>query len=93
MANHLMAALRGQDLTWLLESEVYTSDGWMDSVVKTASHIYIFEFKINQTAAVALAQIRDKDYADKYALENKTIVKVGINFNTKRRTIDDWAVA
>ena len=42
------------------------------------------------TAAEAIEQINEKNYADKYALENKKIVGVGINFSTKKRTIDDW---
>jgi hypothetical protein len=39
-----------------------------------------------------LQQIHDKQYADKYALEKKQIIGVGINFNTKKKTVDDWAI-
>jgi hypothetical protein len=62
----------------------------MDAVVKTASHIYILEFKIDKTAAIALQQIKDKDYAAKFALEKKKMVAVGINFDTENKTINDW---
>jgi hypothetical protein len=88
---HALVHLHFRYLGWFLESEVHSSNGRMDAVVKTDTHIYILEFKINQTAAVALQQIHDKQYADKYALEKKQIIAVGINFNTKKKTVDDWA--
>jgi Predicted AAA-ATPase/PD-(D/E)XK nuclease superfamily len=73
-----------------VESEVHTSDGRMDAVSKTDTHIYIFEFKINKSAELAFQQILDKKYADKYRMENKTILGLGINFDTERRCIEDW---
>ena len=87
---HALVHLHFKYLGWLMESEVHTSDGRMDAVIKTNEYIYIFEFKIDTTAAEAIEQINEKNYADKYALENKKIVGVGINFSTKKRTIDDW---
>ena len=87
---HALVHLHFKYLGWLMESEVHTSDGRMDAVIKTNEYVYIFEFKIDMTAAEAIEQINEKNYADKYALENKKIVGVGINFSTKKRTIDDW---
>ena len=73
-----------------MDSEVCTSDGRMDAVVKTATHIYILEFKINKSAEVALQQIKDKAYPEKYLIENKEIVMIGINFDTRKKGIKDW---
>jgi hypothetical protein len=72
-----------------LESEVNTSNGRMDAVVTTDTHIYIFEFKIKKTAQEAFEQIITKQYADKYRMFNKTIVGIGINFDTANKCIDD----
>ena len=73
-----------------MDSEVCTSDGRMDAVVKTATHIYILEFKINKSAEIALQQIKDKAYPEKYLIENKEIVMIGINFDTRKKGIKDW---
>jgi hypothetical protein len=75
-----------------IESEVHTSNGRMDAVVKTETHIYIFEFKIKQTATIAFQQILDKKYADKYRMFNKTIIGIGINFDIENKCIDDWTM-
>ena len=73
-----------------MDSEVCTSDGRMDAVVKTATHIYILEFKINKSAEIALQQIKDKAYPEKYLIENKETVMIGINFDTRKKGIKDW---
>ncbi len=72
-----------------LESEVNTSNGRMDAVVTTTTHIYIFEFKMKQTAQEAFQQIITKQYADKYRMFNKIIVGIGINFDAVNKCIDD----
>ena len=87
---HALVHLHFRYLGLLMDSEVNTSDGRMDAVVKTPSHIYIIEFKLNQSAEKALQQIKDKDYAAKYTTENKPIVLVGINFNSRKKAIGSW---
>jgi hypothetical protein len=57
-----------------IKSEVHSYKGRADSVVETATHIYIFEFKFNRSAAEAMQQIKDNQYADKYQNAGKTIV-------------------
>jgi hypothetical protein len=73
-----------------LQSEVHMSRGRADTVVQTASHVYIFEFKFNKTAQQALDQIEQKSYAAKYKLSKKNIIGIGINFDEKTRQIDGW---
>jgi hypothetical protein len=90
---HSLVHLHFRYLGLFINSEVHTSDGRMDAVVQTDTHIFIIEFKLDESAAIALQQIKDKKYADKYALDNKTIVSIGINFNSTKKSIDDWAVA
>ena len=67
--------------------EVKTHDGRMDMVVDLPNDIYIVEFKLDRPAAEAMAQIKAKEYAGKYALSGKRITLVGISFSSEKRTI------
>jgi PD-(D/E)XK nuclease superfamily len=71
---------------------VHTTEGRADSVVFTHTHIFVFEFKINQTAEAALQQIINKHYAQKYENSGKTVVWIGANFDTKTKTMERWAM-
>jgi hypothetical protein len=73
-----------------IQSEVQTSDGRLDAVVQTATHVYIFEFKIDKSATEALDQIKNKDYAAKYHTTQKTIIGVGINFSSKTKGVEHF---
>ncbi len=75
-----------------IKSEVATARGYADSVVETPTHIYLFEFKHQSTAEAAMQQLLDKNYAQKYASVNKTIVGIGVNFDKKKRIIEGWEV-
>ncbi len=75
-----------------VDVEVHTSTGRVDVVMKTNKALYLFELKMNQSAEAALKQIDLKDYASKFALSGLPIVKVGINFDSERRTIADWVI-
>ena len=79
-----------QLLGMYLKSEVHSSKGRADSVVETATHVFIFEFKFNRSANEALKQIKDNKYADKYRADNKKIIGIGVNFVSKDREIDGW---
>jgi PD-(D/E)XK nuclease superfamily len=59
-------------------------------VVHTPTHIHILEFKIDQNAAAALQQIRNKGYAERFRADGKIIVCTGINFDTQRHCISEW---
>ena len=66
------------------------NNGRIDAVICDGDHVYIFEFKINQTAEIALDQIHDKEYFRKYQHSGRKIVLVGANFDTVSRQITDW---
>jgi PD-(D/E)XK nuclease superfamily len=89
---HALVHLHFRYLVLYLESEVHTSDGRMDAVVQTSSHVYIIEFKMNVAAQVALDQIKEKKYAEKYRLLNKSILGLGISFDTEKKQVKDWQV-
>ncbi|MFP4423132.1 MAG: AAA family ATPase [Desulfococcaceae bacterium] len=71
-------------------SEVLTCDGRIDLVVEFEDKVFILEFKCNQTADAALAQIREKGYAAPYRGTGKGVFLVGINFDTKLKNISEW---
>jgi Predicted AAA-ATPase/PD-(D/E)XK nuclease superfamily len=79
-------------LSMFIDSEVTTSFGRADSVVKTDTHIYIFEFKYNRSGKAAFEQITNNNYADKYRATGKTIVGIGVNFGHITRRINGWVL-
>lgn len=71
-------------------TEKVQSQGRVDCVVETPQHVYIFEFKLDGTAAEALQQIEEKGYAREYAADNRKLYKVGAVFSSETGTISDW---
>ena len=63
--------------------EQHTAKGRIDITLETADTIYVMELKFNKSAQEALDQINAKHYAQAFALKNKEIVKVGLNFSVK----------
>ena len=63
------------------QSEILTDKGRIDVAVSTKTHIFIFELKINSSADVALKQIKDRRYYERYRTIGKQIVLVGLAFN------------
>ena len=72
--------------------EVSSQEGRIDAVVETDTHIYIFEFKKNRKAAVAIEQMKDKNYAELYSLSKKQRVLVGVCFTMQSRGISDYLI-
>ena len=77
----------------VIEAESSTNIGRIDAVVKTDAHIFIFEFKLHGTAEEALAQIRDKRYAQPYLDDGRHIILVGATFDPATRNIEHWLTA
>ncbi len=73
-----------------VEVERHTTRGRMDIVMQTPDYVYVIELKINQTAAIALQQIEAKGYAQPFANDSRRLFKIGINFSTETKLIDDW---
>ena len=72
--------------------EYNTSNGRIDLVLKTDKFIYIMEFKLEGTAEEALQQINDKRYALPFEMDERKLLKIGINFSEKTRNIEKWVV-
>ena len=76
-----------------IRCEVHTAQGRADAILETDKFVYIFEFKLDKTAAEALAQIEEKGYALPYVADKRTIYKIGVNFDSAKRSLSEWAVA
>ncbi len=69
--------------------EERVSTGRIDLSVETDRYIYLFEFKINQSARKAMDQIRARRYWTKYLSSGKEIYLIGANFDSTTRSLDD----
>jgi hypothetical protein len=74
------------------EAEVRSARGAADVVIKTERYIYVIEIKINASANAALKQIDKKGYVTPFLASGKRVLKVGVRFSTKLRTLSDWRV-
>ncbi len=78
--------------TYLVLTEKQQSEGRADCIIETPEHVYIFEFKLDGTAAEALAQIETCGYARPYAADKRHLHKVGASFSSQTGTIEEWLV-
>ena len=74
-------------------AESMTNIGRIDAILEAGSNIYIIECKIDRSAQEALEQIDDMKYAEQYLLKAQNgfkVFKVGMNFSSKDRNIDEY---
>ncbi len=88
-----------------MQAEVIVKGGRVDAVVETEEHVYLFEFKKDQSPELAIEQIKQNQYFGKYLCPpmspqfggkkgGKTIHLIGVRFSLEERGIDaekDWA--
>ena len=86
---YLLAILLGKYVD--CERQIY--DGRIDLCIKTEQYIYLFEFKRDDTAEAALAQIDTKDYALPYVADERKLYKIGVSFDSESRKLVGWKVA
>ena len=72
--------------------EVRTPSGRVDVVMRTHSTLYLIELKLDKGAEAALAQIDLKNYPERFALCGLPVVKVGISFDSGKRTLKEWKI-
>ena len=70
------------------ETEVHTSDGRIDLVIKTPRFIYIIELKFDCSPEIAMTQIKERSYDLPYHNDLRRIFMIGVNFSSKTRHID-----
>ena len=79
-------------LGFYVEVERHTTDGRMDVVVQTRDYVYIMELKIDQSAETALQQIEEKCYAEAFSGDTRVIYKIGVNFSTSTKRLEDYLI-
>ena len=79
-------------LGFYVEVERHTTNGRMDILMQTPDYVYIIEIKINQSAEEALQQIEEKGYAKPFKNDSRKLFKIGMNFSTETKLIDDWEI-
>ena len=87
-AMYIISALLGE----YVQVERTTSNGRIDLIIQTKEFIYIFELKVNTDADVALRQIDEKGYARPFEGDSRKLFKIGVNFSTATRRIEDWKI-
>lgn len=75
-----------------IQVEMASSGGRMDAMLATATHRYIFEFKIKASAQDAIAQIKDRRYYQQFLNEPQKIILIGVKFDVDTRNITEWLV-
>ena len=79
-------------LGYYVDVEVHTADGHVDLVMRTSYALYLIELKINKSADKAMEQIELKQYDKRFSQTNLPIIKVGIDFSTKKHTLTGWVI-
>ena len=79
-------------LGYYVDVEVRTPRGRVDMVMRSWTTLYVVELKLDKSADAAMQQIDLKNYPERFALCGLPVVKVGINFDTKRHTLADWKI-
>ena len=75
-----------------IKTEVYTNNGRIDAVITLEKAVYIFEFKLQGSKEEALKQIKEKKYYQQYQNQNLPLYLIGVEFETEKRNIKDWAI-
>jgi PAS domain-containing protein len=74
-----------------IHSEACTSEGRVDSLVETDTHVYILEYKLDKSPQEAIEQIRRKRYYQAAWHLGKPVIAVGVSFSSQTKNIESWA--
>ena len=85
---YLVFTLLGQ----FAECEMHTFSGRIDCRVQTRKYIYLFEFKRDESAEMALRQIDDKSYTLPFVADSRKLYKIGVSFDSEKRLLSEWKV-
>ena len=68
------------------------AQGRADIVVESDERVFIFELKVDETAQAALAQIKERGYAEPYKALGKPIHLIGLNFKSANHSLEGSVV-
>ena len=75
-----------------IQVERPTSDGRIDAVIQTDDYVYIMECKLDKSADEALCQIEDCNYAAPFVMDKRKLYKIGVNFSSKTRGVEEYKI-
>ena len=70
-----------------IRAEERTDKGRIDAVLDTGDQIFVFEFKINKSARIAIKQIVENEYAKPFKNSGKPITIIGANYNFEKHKL------
>ena len=79
-------------LGFYAHAEYHTSYGRIDLLVESKDYRYVMEFKLDGTAEEALQQIKSKDYALPFPMDQKKTYLIGMNFSKETRNIERYVI-
>ncbi|MGM9712868.1 MAG: AAA family ATPase [Prevotella sp.] len=77
-------------LNSIVDTEVRSTLGRADVVIKTKTDIFVIELKVDDTLDNALKQIDSKGYAIPYEADGRNITKCGATISSAARNIVHW---
>ena len=77
-----------------IQAEELTNLGRIDAVLEFPDKLYVMEFKLDESADAALAQIKKKQYGQKFRVSSpgKTLYLLGLAFSRQKRNLSEWKV-
>ena len=75
-----------------VQTEKQTSNGRIDILLQTKDYVYIMELKVDGSADEALRQIDEKGYDRPFADDQRKLYRIGVNFSSANRRIEEWKV-
>ena len=75
-----------------VDVEKHTSQGRIDLVIQVPQYIYIMELKVDGSAEDALKQILQKGYYHPFAMSNKHVYMIGVNYSSQEQSINDYII-
>ncbi len=87
---HAVLHLSFSAMGLLVQSEVSTAKGRVDTVVHTKNSIYVMEFKLDASAESALEQIREKRYGHPFLQQGKEAIALGVSFSSAEKAVAEW---
>ena len=86
---------RAAALGYEIAVEESSSHGRLDMAVRTGGHVYLFELKVVEMTppGSALAQLRERRYADKYRGRGEPIHLIGVELSRETRNVTAFEVA
>ena len=87
----ILYVLLTSDGSFRVTAEDRQAQGRADLVAETPERVFIFELKVNGTPQDAIAQIKEKGYAEPYRHSGKEVHLIGLSFDGETRRLTGTA--